>query len=197
MTTAIDKSAIEGLSSAVVVSAQRGGVEIIDELAAEWRDLCDVAANDQPFYRPEFVQAHIRKKIPGARVVIITARLDNRLELALPLVEELGRFGKVPLRKLRAPVDFNCGRFDGVRRSGEDGDAAIRATWNYLKNDRGWDLLEIPDTPEGEHVLSARGRGADGWIFDRTTSRNVESSSAGTSRSGDSSEDATECTASN
>jgi CelD/BcsL family acetyltransferase involved in cellulose biosynthesis len=136
-------------ASAVIVSARRGGVEIIDELADEWRDLCDVSADDHPFYRPEFIRAHIRNMIPGAKVVLVTARLDHRLQLVLPLVEELGRYGKVPLRKLRAPVDLNCGRFDAARRSGPEGDAAIRATWNYLKDNGGWDVLQLLDTPEG------------------------------------------------
>ena len=136
-------------ASTIAVTAQYGDVEIIDELALEWRDLCDVAADDQPFYRPEFIRAHVRNLIPGARVVLITARLDNRLQLVLPLVEESGRFGKIPLRKLRAPVDLNCGRFDAVRRAGPEGDAAIRATWNYLKDIGRWDVLQFHDTPQG------------------------------------------------
>lgn len=138
--------------SSLTVTAQRGGVEIIDELAGEWRKLCDVAANDQPFYRPEFIRAHIRTMIPGAKVVLVTARMSGDLRLVLPLVEEFGSFSKMPVRRLRAPVNHNCGRFDAVRSSGPDGDAAIRATWQFLKQFRGWDLLQLRDTPNESTV---------------------------------------------
>jgi CelD/BcsL family acetyltransferase involved in cellulose biosynthesis len=165
MTTTIHSQTRSVGSSAIVVSARRGGLEIIDDLAAEWRDLCDLAASDQPFYRPEFIRAHIRNMIPGAKVVLITARLGNRLQLVLPLVEEVGRFGKVPVRKLRAPVDLNCGRFDAIRLSGTEGDDAIRETWNYLKRSDDWDVLQLVYTPEKSACcrLEEKAR-ADGFL---------------------------------
>jgi len=138
--------------STLSVYAQRGGVEIVDRLADEWRDLCDQSADDQPFYRPEFIRAHIRAKIPGAKVVVITVRQEGRLRLLLPLVEELGTFSKVPVRKLRSPVDMHCGRFDAVRCSGPESDAVMSATWNYLKEMDSWDLLQLRYAPQGSAV---------------------------------------------
>jgi CelD/BcsL family acetyltransferase involved in cellulose biosynthesis len=163
MTTAAESWTTPSPFSSLVVCAHRGGVEIVDGLADEWRELCSGAADDQPFYRPEFIRAHIRNMIPQAKVVLITTRLNGRLQMVLPLIEELASFGKVPVRRLRAPVDHNCGRFDAVRRSALEGDAAIRATWNYLRGIGGWDLLHFRDTPEGgaisQLVEEARGDG--------------------------------------
>jgi len=163
-------TAVETLTPASpIVCAHRGGVEIVDSLADEWRELCSEALDDRPFYRPEFIGAHIRNMLPEAKVVLITARLNGRLQMVLPLVEERGTFYKVPLRRLRAPVDFNCGRFDAVRRSGPEGDAAIRATWKYLKGIPGWDLLHFRDTLDDSAIsqLLEEAR-ADGFLTFQT-----------------------------
>ena len=152
MTTAAQCYGAEAFSSSFVVSLQAGGVEVVDRLAEEWRGLCAEAVDDQPFYRPEWIRAHIRTFTPGAQVRLITARLDGRLRLVLPLLEEKGTFNKIPVRKLRAPVNSHGGRFDAIRSSGPEGDAAIRATWEYLKELDGWDLLEFRNTPEGSTV---------------------------------------------
>jgi CelD/BcsL family acetyltransferase involved in cellulose biosynthesis len=158
ITTVIDGSPVARPTSSFAVSAHRGGVEIVDRLADEWRDLCAEAVNDQPFFRPEFIRAHIRAFSPGAKVVLIAARLSGRLRLLLPLIEEFGSFTKLPLRRLRAPVNLHCGRFDAVRSAGPDGDAAISATWLFLRQMKGWDLLQMNDTQEGstaERLVSA------------------------------------------
>ncbi len=151
--------------SALVVTALRGNFEVVDRIADEWRELCTEATDDQPFYRPEFIRAHIRSVIPSAKVVLITARLQGRLRLVLPLVEELGSFSKVPVRRLRAPVNFNCGRFDAVCAKGPEGDAAITSTWNFLRNYGSWDMLYCGDTTEGGTIsrLAEIAR-ADGFL---------------------------------
>ena len=131
----------------VVVEAHRGGVEVIDNLADEWRTLCSQAADDQPFYRPEWIRAHLSAFVPGAKVLLITARLERRLCLLLPMVEEKHMFSGLPVRRLRSPVNAHAGRFDAVRTLGPEGDAAISATWDFLKELGCWDLLEFPYTP--------------------------------------------------
>ena len=123
-----------------------------------------MTADDQPFYRPEWIRAYVRAFVPCASLVLITARLDGRLSLVLPLVEERGTFSKVPVRKLRSPVNFWAGRFDAVRSRGEEGDGAIRATWEHLRDLAGWDLLQFRDAPEGGTVSQvAAAAQADGF----------------------------------
>src|SRR5437879_11003162 len=45
---------------APLAEVQTGGVELIDALAEEWRELCEEEPNDQPFCRPEWVGAYLR-----------------------------------------------------------------------------------------------------------------------------------------
>ncbi|MGZ6404259.1 MAG: GNAT family N-acetyltransferase [Bdellovibrionota bacterium] len=132
----------------MVVAAHRGGIEVIERWADEWRNLCDEAADDQPFYRPEWIAAHVRTFSPRAKIVLLTVSSEEKLLFVLPLLLEWSVFSGVPLRKLRAPVNSHSCRFDAVRHSGSQGDAAVVAAWNYLQNVRGWDLLEMQDVPE-------------------------------------------------
>ena len=138
--------------SPMVAVAHRGGVEVIEHWADEWRDLCDNSPDDQPFYRPEWIAAHIRAFTPRARIVLLTVRSEGKLLVVLPLLQEWSLFSGVLVRKLRAPVNSHSCRFDAVRHSSSQGDAALLAAWDYLQNLRGWDLLEISDVPEGSTI---------------------------------------------
>src|SRR5208282_5865866 len=129
MLTATDNRAADIPVSAFEVTSSRGGLEVVDRLADEWRELCAAAVDDQPFYRPEWIRAHIRTFTPGAQLRVITTRIDGQLQLVLPLLDEKGTFNKIPVRKLRAPVNCHGGRFDAVRGSGPEGNGAVRATW--------------------------------------------------------------------
>jgi CelD/BcsL family acetyltransferase involved in cellulose biosynthesis len=160
---AMPERCIDVPSSSFVVSAYLGRGEIADQLADEWRELCNEAADDQPFYRPEWIRAFFRFFVPRKKVVIVAARLDGRLRLMLPLIEEKGTFSKMPVRKLKAPVNSCAGRFDAIYSAGPDGEAAIQATWKFIKELDGWDLLQFRDALQGSAVsrLAAAAR-ADG-----------------------------------
>jgi len=162
--TAPNVSLLES-ASLPVASVERGGAEIVDRLADEWRDLCAEAVETHPFYRPEWIRAYLRAFAPAAKIVVITVRVGNRLCLVLPLIEEMGTFSKVPVRKLRAPVNFYAGRFDAICSSGNEGKAAVRAAWECLHELEGWDLLQFRDASEGSTVsqLAAAAK-ADGFL---------------------------------
>src|SRR5438445_1696284 len=87
---------------APLAEVQTGGVELIDALAEEWRELCEEEPNDQPFCRPEWVCAYLRAFAPRAKLVLITARVDGRLRAVLSLIEERGFLCGLPVRKLRS-----------------------------------------------------------------------------------------------
>jgi len=160
---ATTKSRIEVPSSSFVMSAYRGRGEILDQLADEWRELCAGAADDQPFYRPEWIRAYFRFFARRKNIIVIAARLEGRLCLMLPLIEETGTFSKMPVRKFRAPVNSCAGRFDAIYSAGPNGEAAIQATWRYLRELDGWDVLQLRDALQGSAVsrLAAAAR-ADG-----------------------------------
>jgi len=135
-----------------LVSAEQGAADLVDRFADEWRELCAEASENQPFYRPEWIRAYLRAFEPRAKVVFISSRLDGRLRLLLPLIEEVGSFSKMPVRRLRAPVNCYAGRFDAICSAGPEGDAAISATWAYLKKSSSWDLLQFRDALEGSTI---------------------------------------------
>jgi CelD/BcsL family acetyltransferase involved in cellulose biosynthesis len=144
--------AIQNSLEGMVVTAHRGHAEVIDNLADEWRNLCADAADDQPFYRPEWIRAHLRAFWRDAKVMLIAVRHHGRLRMVLPLVEEKGTVDGVPVRILRAPVNAHGARFDAVCSSGTDGDAALSAAWQFLKDTKIWDMLQFCYAPQGSRV---------------------------------------------
>ena len=172
MIAVCEETAAEVPLSSLTMQCGRGGIELIDRWADEWRLLCAEAAEDQPFYRPEWIGAYFRKYGGPNKLWLITARRGGRLCLLLPLLEEMATFSKIPVRRLRSPVNATCGRFDAVRRAGPEGDAAVRATWNYLKELDGWDLLQFRDALEGSAVSQiAAAAEADGFLTMREPDR--------------------------
>jgi CelD/BcsL family acetyltransferase involved in cellulose biosynthesis len=95
---------------------------------------------------------------------MITVRTGGRLRFVLPLVEEIGTFSKLPVRKLSAPVNHHAGRFDAIVGAGPDGEAAIQSAWQHLKQLAGWDILQLRDVLEGSAMsrLTVAAR-ADGF----------------------------------
>jgi CelD/BcsL family acetyltransferase involved in cellulose biosynthesis len=139
-----------------VVEAFSGGVEIIERLANEWRELCAEGPCDEPFFRPEWIAAYARAFAPEKKLLIVTARVNGRLCAVLPLVQGWALFHGLPVRMLRGASNVHSCRFDLVHGAGQDGPLAIWAVWQLLKRKRGWDVIELDSVPEGgasERVL--------------------------------------------
>jgi len=157
--------------SELVAEAVRGGLEVFDQLGAEWREFLDRVENDSPYWRPEWILAALRAYSPEARVLVISVRQRGTLCAILPLVEERGKFAGLPANKLRAPlttvgvgVDIACAL------SGPDRDEALEAIWTVIQKRRGWDVLELPSVFEGAAIerLSSLGQ-RDGHATGRWT----------------------------
>ncbi len=134
--------------TAAAVEVLRGGVEIVERIADEWRELCDNGPCDQPFYRPEWVGAYARAFAPTKNLCLFTVRIEGSLKAILPLEQERTFFSGLPVTKLRGATGLHSFRYDLVRTGGEEGDAAVQALWNFLKSYPPWDLLELPYVPE-------------------------------------------------
>ena len=152
MTAALPSCLTEVSPAETVVRGYRGGAELVDQFAGEWRELALEAVDDQPFFRPEWIRAFLRKFCPRGRVLLITVRIGGRLTLILPLVEEIATFSKIPVRRLRAPVNSTCGRFDAVCSAGPERERAIQSAWQFLREFEGWDLLQFRDSLGGSTV---------------------------------------------
>jgi CelD/BcsL family acetyltransferase involved in cellulose biosynthesis len=130
----------------IIAIVQRGGPELVDSVASEWRALC--AENDlSPFYHPEWIAAYLRAFVPGASVRLLTAHAGSRLCAVLPLTEK-STFCGLPARVLRSASNVHSSRADLVVNHGRSA-AAIRCVWDRLKEMNDWDVLEIRDVPAG------------------------------------------------
>ena len=165
MTIADNSRDVHAESGLMVVATHRGGVEVIERWADEWRTLCDESTDDQPFYRPEWIAAHIRAFSPAAKVVVLTVHCEGKLLFVLPLLQEWSLAGGIPLRKLRGPVNSHSCRFDAVRHSSSAGKDAVAAAWKHLQSLPGWDLLEIHDVPEGGTIADLARAASDGQVY--------------------------------
>lgn len=152
MATAIELGHRQAPPGRVEVRVHQGGTDLIETFANEWKNLCDNAIEDQPFFRPEWISSYLRHYEPRAKILLIVARANGYAQLILPLIEELATFSKVPVRRLRVPVNPCCARFDAVCRKGADCEAAVTATWDFLSKLQGWDLLLLRDSLEGSTV---------------------------------------------
>jgi CelD/BcsL family acetyltransferase involved in cellulose biosynthesis len=156
--------------SSTTVSAQTGGVEVVESVAGEWRRLCEEGRSDEPFYRPEWFAAYIRAFAPRANVVVVTARVGGELKAVLPLIEERSRFRTT----LRAAANAHSCRFDMVCAPGDEGEVAVRAIWKFIAERSSWDVMLLSIVPEGAALLSlTEAARLDGF----PTERNVSMSS--------------------
>ncbi len=148
---------------ALTASWHRGDARVVDHLAEHWRQLCEEGPCDEPFFRPEWIGAHIRAFSPHRRVRLATVSAGARLRAVLPLLEERGLFCGLPARTLRSPANDHSGRFDLSYGAG-DAEAAIARLWEHLKATRDWDVLSLQDVPEaggGQRLVELARR--DGW----------------------------------
>jgi CelD/BcsL family acetyltransferase involved in cellulose biosynthesis len=139
----------------LTVQSEWGGVELVEAVAEEWRQLCLEGPCNQPFYRPEWIAAAIRAFAGQQGLLLITARNGDRLRAVLPLLEHRGWAYGVPCVRLRTASRIP--RFEFVHGD-TDGSEAVRAVWQHLRNLPGWDVIELVNVPEGgaaERLLAA------------------------------------------
>jgi CelD/BcsL family acetyltransferase involved in cellulose biosynthesis len=154
----------------LTIEAIAGGVEVIDQMASEWRRFLEGVENDSPYWRPEWISAALRAFSPKVRLLVITVRQRGELCAILPLVEERGKFAGLPARKLRAPMTTPGVGVDILLADcGVEPNELVRAIWQFLQGRREWDVLELPSVLQGAAIeqLSdlARNEGhlAGGW----------------------------------
>ncbi len=139
---------IRVMPSVLVLETLIGGVEVIEQLADEWRALCSEGPCDQPFFRPEFIAAYVKAFAAHKTLLVLTARSAGRLRAVLPLIAERTWLHGMPVRKLRSASNVHCARFDLIHGR-SDGAAATQAIWQTLRQRRDWDVIELTEIAEG------------------------------------------------
>ncbi|MBZ5494169.1 MAG: GNAT family N-acetyltransferase [Acidobacteriia bacterium] len=131
------------------VRIQHGGPELVDQIAGEWRRLCDESGDEEVFYRPEWAQAYLQAFDPEAHVILISAWAGERLRGILPLVRRRIIVSGLPIVKLTLPANVHSLRASLTVCPGEEGAAVLQALWQAAKSLPQWDTLDVANVVEG------------------------------------------------
>ncbi len=120
----------------------RGGIEIIGAIAAEWIELCEEGASNNPFLRPEWFSSFVKNF--DSEIELITVRCDGKLRALIPLVSKRSRIHGLPVRNLQAVFNLNTPRFDLIHGADESQRSqVVEALWGEMKKNSAWDMIEI------------------------------------------------------
>jgi CelD/BcsL family acetyltransferase involved in cellulose biosynthesis len=131
------------------VRVQRGGPELVEQVACEWRRLCDESGDEEVFYRPEWAQAYLQAFEPGAEVILISAWLGDTLRGILPLVRRRIRMSGLPVVQLTLPANVHSLRASLTVCPREEGEAVLKSLWQAAKALPRWDLIDVANVVEG------------------------------------------------
>jgi CelD/BcsL family acetyltransferase involved in cellulose biosynthesis len=131
------------------VRVQRGGPELVEQIAGEWRRLCDESGDEEVFYRPEWAQAYLKAFEPKAEVVMISAWAGERLRGILPLVRRRAFVSGFPIATLTIPANVHSLRASLTVCRGEEGAVVLKALWQAVKTLPQWDLIDVANVVEG------------------------------------------------
>jgi CelD/BcsL family acetyltransferase involved in cellulose biosynthesis len=130
------------------IRVQRGGQELVEQIAAEWRRLCDESGDEEVFYRPEWAQAYLQAFEPRADVIVISAWAGERLRGILPLVRRRAFVSGFPVATLTVPANVHSLRASLTVCPGVEGQSALQALWQATKNLPRWDLIDVANVVE-------------------------------------------------
>ena len=144
-----EKATVETCSnSAFQTEVLVGGVEIIENLSAEWTTLCEEGASNEPFFRPEWFAAFVKNF--GLEIMLLTIRRNGKLRAVLPLMQKKGNLNGIPARKLQAVFNLNTQRFDLIHGADEtERKEIIEALWKEIKKQKKWNVLELRLVKDG------------------------------------------------
>src|ERR1700704_5240976 len=134
------------------VRVRTGGAEVVQELASDWSRLCDQSGDDEIFYRPEWIQAYLSAFAPRTKIFLISVRAAERLLAVLPLTRQRTWISGLPATVLTVPANVHCFRIGMPVFPGEDGNAAVRAVWQAIKELPGWSLMDVSHVVEGNGI---------------------------------------------
>lgn len=118
-----------------------GGLEIIENLSAEWIELCKEGASNEPFFRPEWFYSFIKSF--EKEVLLVIVRKNGKLKAVLPLVKKKDLLHGVPVVKLGAIFNLQSQRFDLIHTANEsEKEEILNTIWREIKRQKGWNVFE-------------------------------------------------------
>ena len=147
----------------LAVRVQTGGVELIEQLAADWRRLCD-ESTEEIFYRPEWMLAYLNAFESKAKITVLSAWEGDRLRGVLPLLRQRTWISGLPAISITVPANVHCFRVGLAVCSGAEGKEVLHSLWQAMKELPDWSVFDASNVMEGNGVdqLVALAR-ADGF----------------------------------
>src|SRR5579884_1194660 len=136
----------------LTLRVQTGGVEVLAQLAEAWRRLCDESGDEEIFYRPEWALAYLRAFAPRQQVTVISAWNGARLCGLLPLMRLRNFIAGLPVTVLTVPANVHCFRVGLSVCKGPEGEAALRAMWQAVKELPSWNVIDVSNVVEGNGI---------------------------------------------
>src|ERR1700757_46865 len=122
---------------------QTGGTEMLEQLAGDWRRLCDESGDEEVFYRPEWALAYLQAFAPREKITLISVWSDKNLRGILPLVRRRSFISGLPVTVLTVPANVHCFRVGLSVCQGQEGEAALRSIWQAVKELSGWNVIDV------------------------------------------------------
>lgn len=139
----------EPLPPSLKTHVYRGSVSVLEPLKDEWRRLSLASTCDTPYNRPEYFETYVKTFEPHSQVVIVTARMDDRLVGLLPLIEAREAWYGIPVRLLATPRDDHYSWFDLICESDIDANVVCESMLRELSRLDYWDVIRIRYVGEG------------------------------------------------
>jgi Acetyltransferase (GNAT) domain len=131
---------------------QVGGMEIIEGISDDARQLCQEISLGEPVYELDWSEAYLQAFSPKGKLVLISVWRDAKLRAYLTLILKTSFVCGLPVRKLTSCANIHSCRFDLICGHGEERDEILRAMWRELKQFRRWDVLELTFVQEGSGI---------------------------------------------
>lgn len=135
----IEKTSVS--ESVLTAETLVGSLEIIKKISAEWTELCEEGASNEPFFRPEWFRAFVKNF--EKEILLVTVRKNGKLKAVLPLAMKKDSLYGVPVLKLGAIFNLQSQRFDLIHTADESEKGEIlNALWVEIKRQKDWNVFE-------------------------------------------------------
>ena len=139
--TVAQEQAIPGIKLSVRV--QRGGRELVDQIAGEWRRLCDESSDEEIFYRPEWAQAYLQAFEPKADVILISVWSSEQVARHFAASSSSNLMSGLSIVQLTLPANVHSLRASLTVCPGQEGEAVLEALWQAAKTLPRWDMIDV------------------------------------------------------
>lgn len=161
-TTVLESPAATKVQAEIRVETVTDYASFMD-LEPVWKDVLARASVDHPFLEFDWVRTWWECFGAGSDLHILVVKSGERTIAIAPLIVTPIRMWGIKVRRLGFFYNAHVPRAEFI--VAERPEEAYRAIWSYLARDRGWDLLQLCQLPDGCATLEELSRlaGAGGY----------------------------------